>query len=143
TRGGLDLKMADGTFYNVKSGVVGKFWGALNFETLLRRLQLNFKDLQEKDMVYDEIKANARIHDGVLAVQDLQLESPAIKLQTNGNVDLNNSQLDMVMKVTVPVTRNLVLPAAAIGGVPAAAAVWAVEKVLGSQFDKLTTIQYS
>lgn len=143
TRGSLDLKMADGTFYNVKSGVVGKFWGALNFETLLRRLQLNFKDLQEKDMVYDEIKANARIHDGVLAVQDLQLESPAIKLQTNGNVDLNNSQLDMVMKVTVPVTRNLVLPAAAIGGVPAAAAVWAVEKVLGSQFDKLTTIQYS
>ena len=143
SRGSLDLKMTDGTFYNVKSGVVGKFWGALNFETLLRRLQLNFKDLQEKDMVYDEIKANARIHDGVLAVQDLQLESPAIKLQTNGNVDLNNSQLDMVMKVTVPVTRNLVLPAAAIGGVPAAAAVWAVEKVLGSQFDKLTTIQYS
>ncbi|MEZ5506515.1 MAG: AsmA-like C-terminal region-containing protein [Gammaproteobacteria bacterium] len=143
SRGSLDLKMTDGTFYNVKSGVVGKFWGALNFETLLRRLQLNFKDLQEKDMVYDEIKANARIHDGVLAVQDLQLESPAIKLQTNGNVDLNNSQLDMVMKVTVPGSRViwccrqrrlavcLHTGSSGVGGGKSAGAY---------QFDKLTTI---
>lgn len=141
--GNLNMKLEDGSFYNVKSGVVGKFWGALNFETLLRRLQLNFKDLQDKDMVYDEITADAKLNRGILAVRDLQLESPALKLQTEGNINLPASELDMVMKVTVPVTRNLVLPAAAIGGVPAAATVWAIEKVLGSQFDKLTTIKYS
>lgn len=143
TRGNINLKLEDGSFYNVKSGVVGKFWGALNFETLLRRLQLNFKDLQEKEMVYDEISARAQINNGVLRLNELQLESPAIRLQTQGNIDLPASQMDLVMNVTVPVTRNLVLPAAVVGGVPAAAAVWAVEKVLGSQFDKLTTIKYS
>lgn len=143
TRGKITLKLEDGSFYNVKSGVVGKFWGALNFETLMRRLQLNFKDLQERELVYDEITASAQINQGVLKLNELKVESPAIRLHTEGNIDLPASELDLVMNVTVPVTRNLVLPAAVVGGMPAAAAVWAVEKVLGSQFDKLTTIKYS
>src|SRR5690606_30577226 len=68
---------------------------------------------------------------------------PSIKLQTAGDINLHASELDLVMRVTVPVTRNLVLPAAAIGGVPAAATVYVIEKMLGDQFDKLTTIKYS
>ena len=48
----------------------------------------------------------------------------------------------MGLNVTVPVTRNLVLPAAVIGGVPAAATAFVVEKMFGDQFDKLTTIKY-
>lgn len=141
-QGNVDLTLKEGSFYNVQSGVVGKFWGALNFETLLRRLQLNFKDLQQEDMVYDEIRARGRLDAGMLHLANLELESPAIRLQTDGRIDLNASQLDLEMNVTVPVTRNLVLPAAVVGGMPAAAVVWAVEKVFGSQFDKLTTIKY-
>lgn len=142
-KGTLAVQVKDGTFNNVKAGVVGRFWSALNFETLMRRLQLDFKDLQEKDMVYDEIAAHGRVDDGLLSLQDLKLDSPTIRIHSQGNIDLNRSLLDLEMNVTVPVTRNLVLPAAIVGGVPAAAAAWAVEKVLGSQFDKLTTIKYS
>lgn len=141
-QGDINVSVEDGEFYNVKSGVVGKFWGALNFETLMRRLRLNFKDLSEGEMVYDRIDAQARLDNGVLHVKEVDLDSPAIKLQTSGDINLHSSELDMVMSVTVPVTRNLVLPAAAIGGVPAAATVYVIEKVLGNQFDKLTTIKY-
>lgn len=141
--GAFDVDLQKGAFLNVKSGVVGKFWGALNFETLLRRLQLDFKDLSEKDMVYDRIQASANLDRGLMHVKDVSLDSPAIKLQTSGDINLHTDQLDMVMRVTVPVTRNLVIPAAAIGGVPAGAAAFVIERMLGDQFDKLTTLKYS
>ncbi len=141
-QGKVNVRVENGEFYNVKSGVVGKFWGALNFETLTRRLQLDFKDLSDGQMVYDHIDASARLDNGLMHVKKVNLDSPAIKLQTTGDINLHSSELDMVMNVTVPVTRNLVLPAAAIGGVPAAATVYVIEKVLGNQFDKLTTIKY-
>lgn len=141
--GPFSLSLQNGEFYNVRSGVVGKFWGALNFETLTRRLSLDFKDLSEREMVYDRIDARAELDNGRVHVKTVTLDSPAIKLSSQGDLNLHTSELDMTMKVTVPVTRNLVIPAAAIGGVPAAATVYVIEKVLGNQFDKLTSLNYT
>lgn len=143
TRGDITASLEDGVFYNVSNNAAGKLWGALNFETLLRRLQLNFDDLRESDMVYDEINARLSLNRGDIHLQNMNLDSPSIKMGASGNINMEQNTLDMGLDVTVPITRNLVLPAAVIGGVPAAATVFVVEKVLGSQFDKLTTIKYA
>lgn len=143
TKGNLDVELSDGTFINVSSNAAGKLWGALNFETVMRRLKLNFDDLRESEMVYDDIKGRFGLNSGILKIQDVALNSPSIKLRADGDVDLKQEQLDVNLDVTVPVTRNLILPAAVIGGVPIAATIYVVEKVLGDQFDKLTTIKYA
>lgn len=140
--GDLSLKLKDGVFYNVSSNAAGKLWGALNFETLMRRLQLDFDDLSESEMVYDELSGNINLDKGILNLKQIKLNSPAIKMYAEGKVDIEHDALDLGLDVTLPVTRNLVLPAAVIGGVPAAATAYVVEKMFGEQFDKLTTIKY-
>ena len=140
--GNISAELKNGTFLNVNSNAAGRLWGALNFETFLRRLQLNFDDLRESDMVYDELEGQFGLQRGALNIRKLALNAPAIKLKANGDVDLQQQNLNVNLDVTVPIARNLVIPAAVIGGVPAAATVFVVEKVLGSQFDKLTTIKY-
>ncbi|MEE2729280.1 MAG: YhdP family protein [Pseudomonadota bacterium] len=140
--GNVSVKLKSGVFYNVSSNAAGKLWGLLNFETLMRRLQLDFDDLSESDMVYDEFSGSIRLDNGVLDLSQVKLNSPAIKMNAEGKVDLQQDQLALGLDVTLPVTRNLVLPAAVIGGVPAAATAFVVEKMFGEQFDKLTTIKY-
>ncbi len=140
--GSVDTHLSDGRFLNVNANAAGKLWGALNFETMLRRLQLNFDDLRESELVYDTLDGHFRLQDGKLQITKFEMDAPAIKMRATGSLDLNKELLDMGLNVTVPVTRNLVLPAAVIGGVPAAATAFVVEKVFGDQFDKLTTIKY-
>ncbi|RLT94161.1 YhdP family protein [Ketobacter sp.] len=140
--GNVSVKLKSGVFYNVSSNAAGKLWGLLNFETLMRRLQLDFDDLSESDMVYDEFSGSIRLDNGVLDLSQVKLNSPAIKMNAEGKVDLQQDRLALGLDVTLPVTRNLVLPAAVIGGVPAAATAFVVEKMFGEQFDKLTTIKY-
>jgi len=142
TRGDLSATLQNGVFYNVNSNAAGKLWGALNFETLMRRLQLDFDDISESEMVYDELSGNIELDQGVLNLSRVKLNSPAIKMNASGKVDVEHSTLDVGLDVALPVTRNLVLPAAVIGGVPAAATAYVVEKMFGEQFDKLTTIKY-
>jgi len=142
-RGDIKAELEDGIFFNVSSNAAGKLWGALNFETLMRRLQLNFDDLRESDMVYDEITGDFNLNQGLLEIKSMHIDSPSIKMSVSGKLDMEPGVLDMGLDVTLPVTRNLILPAAVIGGVPAAATAFVVEKMLGSQFDKLTTIKYA
>lgn len=141
-QGRATAELGNGVFYNVSSNAAGKLWGALNFETLLRRLQLDFDDIRESEMVYDEIKGKFTLDRGKLALEEVRLNSPAIKMNARGNIDLSSDTLDVGLDVALPVTRNLVLPAAVIGGVPAAATAYVVEKIFGEQFDKLTTVKY-
>jgi len=139
----MSIKIKDGHFLNVNSGAVDKVWGALNFQTLLKRLQLNFSDLRSNDLTFEEIKGVLRLQNTVLTVEKIEVDSPAVNIALKGDVLLAEEKLALRLDVAIPVTRNLVLPAAAVGGLPAAATAYVIEKVLGKQLDKLTTVKYT
>ena len=136
------MKISDGHFLNVNSGTVDKVWGALNFQTLLKRLRLNFSDLSSDDLTFEEIEGSLRLQNKVLRVEKVTVDSPAVGIALKGDVLLAEEKLALKLNVAIPVTRNLVLPAAAVGGLPAAATAYVIEKVLGKQLDKLTTVKY-
>ena len=138
----ISMKINDGHFLNVNSGAVDKVWGALNFQTMLKRLQLNFSDLSSDDLTFEEIKGSLRLQNKVLTVKKVTVDSPAVGISLKGDVLLEDERLALRLDVAIPVTRNLVLPAAAVGGLPAAATAYVIEKVLGKQLDKLTTVKY-
>lgn len=135
-------ELRNGQFYRISSGAADKVLGALNVDSWLDRLRLQFRDLSSEEMTFSELVGRMSLADGVLGVQQVALESPAMKMALQGDVHLAEDELDLAMAITVPVTRNLVLPAAAVGGLPAAATVFVIERMLGSQLDKLTTMQY-
>ena len=138
----VSLNIEEGHFLNVDSGAVDKVWGALNFQTLLKRLQLNFSDLSSSDLTFEDIKGDLTLHNKILTINKMKVDSPAVDISLNGDLLLAKKQLNLSLDVAVPVARNLVLPAAAVGGLPAAATAYVIEKILGDQLNKLTTIKY-
>ncbi len=136
------IKVEDGKFLSISSGAADKVLGVLNFERWLDLLRLQFKDLSSDEMTFSAISGNFELVDNVLSVGKLNLESPAIEMLLAGDLNLASRDLDFDLDVTIPVTRNLVLPAAAVGGIAAAATVFVIEKVLGDQLNKLTTMKY-
>ncbi|OUS01792.1 hypothetical protein A9Q81_09470 [Gammaproteobacteria bacterium 42_54_T18] len=143
TDAAMSIKIKDGHFLNVNSGAVDKVWGALNFQTMLKRLQLNFSDLSSDDLTFEKIDGALRLQNKVLTVENMEVDSPAVGIALKGDVLLAEEKLALKLEVAIPVTRNLVLPAAAVGGLPAAATAYVIEKVLGKQLDKLTTVKYT
>lgn len=116
--------------------------GLLNIDTLARRLQLDFSDVLEKGLAFDRIDTQMRLNQDTVFVDRLFLKGPSTQLALEGTYDIDAQSLDQRLSVTVPVSRNLVLPAAATGGLPAAATAYLIEQVLGEQLDKLTTLKY-
>ncbi|MDX1692133.1 MAG: YhdP family protein [Ketobacteraceae bacterium] len=138
----LDLIIKEGRFLNVSSGAADKVLGVLNFDDWLSRLRLKIKDLESNEMPYSEIRGDFLLKEEILNTKQLKLDGAAMKMTMDGDLNLESKTIDANLSVVIPVTRNLVIPAAAMGGLPAAATVYVIEKVLGSQLDKLTTMKY-
>lgn len=142
TTGNLRAHLKDGHFLKVSNNAVGRVWGLLNFETWMSRMQLRFNDVSDNSMPFEAINGRFVLHDNRVDVSKLRVNSPALKMRMDGLVDMSEQQLSMQWSVTVPVTRNLVLPAAVVGGLPGAATAYVLDKVLSTQLDKLTTLTY-
>jgi hypothetical protein len=142
--GKLDVQMNNGrllTVDNTTSSV--RVAGIMNFETIIRRMQLDFSDLFKKGLAFDEIKGNFVLANTQMHTDNFLLKGPAATFKVSGNADLLNRQLDHRLIVTLPVSRNLVLPAAATGGLPAAATAFLIEQALGDRLDKLTELTFT
>ena len=137
-----EFEVENGKFFSISSGAADKVLGVLNFDRWLDRMRLEFEDLRSNEMTYSVIEGQFKLENHMLSLKALNLESPAARLALDGELDLQEKTLNTDLEVTVPVTRNLVLPAAAVGGLPAAATVFVIQKVLGAQLDKLTTMKY-
>lgn len=142
TDGKLRAQLKNGHFLKVSNNAVGRVWGLLNFETWMSRMQLRFNDVSDNAMPFDEIRGRFALRNNRVDVNKLRVDSPALKMRMDGLVDISERQLNMEWSVTVPVTRNLMLPAAVVGGLPGAATAYVLDKVLSSQLDKLTTLTY-
>lgn len=142
TEGNLQANLKNGHFLKVSNNAAGRVWGLLNFQTWMSRLQLRFNDLSDNEMPYKEIRGRFTLHNNQVQVNRLRIDSPSLKMKMDGLVDMSERQLNMQWYLTVPVTRNLMLPAAVVGGIPGAATAYVLDKVLASQLDKLTTLTY-
>lgn len=142
TEGTVQAQLKNGHFLKVSNSAAGRVWGLLNFDTWMSRLQLRFSDLSDSEMPYKDINGSFQLHNNQIEVNRLRIDSPALKMKMKGQVNMNQRQLNMQWYVTLPVTRNLMLPAAVVGGFPGAATAYVIDKMLSRQIDKLTTLTY-
>lgn len=144
--GTIKLDIRDGRF--IRGAEMGnnpflRLFGLLNFDTLARRLKLDFSDLYKEGMVFDSVVGEMRFANGrVLVREPLRVESPSSTLQFTGLLDAETEQLDATLVATLPVTGNLAVAAAFVGGLPAAVGVFVVGKLFEEQVDKASSIRY-
>ena len=114
-----------------------------NFDTIARRLRLDFSDLAKEGFAFDKVSADFEFSDGKIFLHNpVLVESSSSKMQLAGIVDVVNEQLDAQLVVTLPVAGDLTLATALVAGLPAAVGVYIVSKIFRKQVDRVSSINY-
>ncbi|HBF09985.1 MAG TPA: hypothetical protein DDW29_17155 [Gammaproteobacteria bacterium] len=131
----------------VISGVNGvsplRWLSLLNAEQFARRLQLDFSGLTQSGLVFDSLKIDWTSTGALVRNSEMRLKSPSVDLKTQGWINLKDKTLYQTCVAIIPVMDHLLIPAAAAGGLPAAATAYVIDKALGDQLDALTELKWT
>ncbi|WP_430461372.1 YhdP family protein [Thalassolituus sp. LLYu03] len=137
------IRIKDGHMAAEGAGAL-KAFGALNFNSVARRLKLDFSDLYQSGVAFDTLKGKAKIENGLLTLTEpLSLDGPGAKFLTTGSTSLVDESLNMKLVVTFPVSSTLPLVALLAGlAPPVAASIYVTEKLIGDELSRFTSASY-
>ena len=142
--GGLDASLHKGQFNEVQGSAQAlRVFGLLNFNSISRRLRLDFSDLLDKGLAYDRVKAKLDVTDGIFVTrQPINLTGPSSNLELNGTLNMVNQEINAKLLVTLPVTNNLPIAALIVGAPAIGGALFVVDKLLGDRVARFASVQY-
>ena len=142
--GTLDARLRKGQLREIDGSTQAlRIFGLLNFDSIGRRLRLDFSDLFSKGLSYDQIKGELRANDGVyVTTQPLTVAGPSSNLELDGTLDLVNDRIDAKLLVTLPVSNNLPLAALIVGAPAIGGALFVVDKLLRDRVARFASVQY-
>ncbi|MFK3969705.1 YhdP family protein [Pseudomonas sp. NPDC087358] len=142
--GSLDATLKNGQFVEVEGGAQAlRVFGLLNFNSIGRRLRLDFSDLLSKGLSYDRVKGLLVASDGVYVTRDpITMIGPSSNLELNGTLDMVRDRVDAKLLVTLPVTNNLPIAALIVGAPAIGGALFLVDKLLGDRVARFASVQY-
>lgn len=142
--GRLDASLRKGQFVEVQGSASAlRVFGLLNFNSISRRLRLDFSDLLGKGFSYDTTKTLLVGQDGVFQTREpLKVVGPSSTLELNGTLDMARDQIDAKLLVTLPVTNNLPLAALIVGAPAVGGALFVADKLLGDRVARFASVQY-
>ncbi|MER0043164.1 YhdP family protein [Pseudomonas sp. MGal98] len=142
--GSLDAALRKGQFVEVQGSASAlRVFGLLNFNSIGRRLRLDFSDLLDKGLSYDRVKGNLLATDGVFVTQGpITMTGPSSNLELNGTLNMVNEGIDAKLLVTLPVTNNLPIAALIVGAPAIGGALFIADKLLGDRVARFASVQY-
>jgi len=145
--GTVVINLKDGHFYQESSGTANalvRLVSLFNFDNWIRRLKLDFSDLYEKGMSYNQMNGTLVFEMGQLSFDPpIKVDLPSGNIQLGGSANLISEEIEASLVTMLPVSNNLPWVAAAVGGIPVAAGVFITSKVFEKQVEKLSSITYS
>ncbi len=121
-----------------------RVFGILNFNSLARRLRLDFSDLLQKGVSFDRIQGAYSIQDGVAQTEmPLTLQGPSANMSLSGQIDLGREQLDQSVEVALPLSSNAPFAAILLGAPQVAGAAFVIDKLIGDQLQRFTSLRYT
>jgi len=142
--GTVELSLEDGRFLDLgNSAEVLRLFGILNIETITRRLRLDFLDLVQPGVAFDEVIATSKVSNGLLRFDpELAMKGPSSSFRLTGTADLVNQQLNQTLEVDIPLTNNLPIASVLLGAPQVGGAIYLVEKALGTKIIKVGKTDY-
>ncbi len=117
--------------------------GVLNFDEVLRRIRLDFKDFYQSGLAFDSFTGGIELGRGHAHTREpVTLEGPSARIRFTGRSDLRSGQIDADLIVRLPIGSNLPWVAALAGGLPAAAGAYVASRVFESQLGKFSSAIY-
>ncbi|MGE8496249.1 MAG: YhdP family protein [Pseudomonas sp.] len=142
--GTMDASMRKGQFSEVQGSASAlRVFGLLNFNSIGRRLRLDFSDLLGKGLAYDRVKGLLSANNGVFITREpITLTGPSSNLELDGTLNMADQSIDAKLLVTLPVTNNLPLAALIVGAPAIGGALFVVDKLLGDRVARFASVQY-
>jgi uncharacterized protein YhdP len=137
----VNFDLEGGLLLEVDPGA-GRLFGLFSVQALPRRLTLDFSDLFGKGLAFDYMRGQFNFKDGNAVTDNFVLDGPSAQVELQGRVGLVARDYDQQLKVIPHFTSSLPLAGAVVGGVVVGAAVLLVEKLLKSNIDRATGINY-
>ncbi len=141
-QGEAQLDMAQGRFLNFKPGLA-RILGLINFQSLGRRLKLDFKDVYKEGLAFDTILGNFQFDAGYLYTNNLEISGPSATILIAGSLDLINETYDQVLSVSPRLDATLPVAGAIVGGPAAGVAVLLAQQALSKKLEKAQRITYN
>jgi uncharacterized protein (TIGR02099 family) len=120
--GDLALKAEKGSLIDVQPGA-GRVVGLLSLSALPRRLALDFRDVFNRGLVFDEITADFVVVDGNAYTDNLKLTGPVAEVGVIGRTGLRDKDYHQQAVVTAEPGKVLPTVGALLGGPGVAAAL--------------------
>lgn len=120
---------------------ISRLLGVLDSDNFKRRLKLDFSDVTQKGLAYDNIRFDASIIKGLME-NDLQFNSPSLQAHAEGVVDLAKNQVDERFTISAPLASAVPYAAALVAGPVVGGALVAAEAALDDPINKMTTLHY-
>ena len=145
-RGDVSFRAKNGSFVDVSGGGALRILSLLNFNTILKRMSFNFKDVVARGMSFDTIKAETRFDDGELTfLEPAKVKGSGSDFKIGGSVNLVDGIMnDNELIVTLPVSDSLPWYAVyiSLANPAAAVAVLAGQQVLKKQIKQMSSAKY-
>src|SRR5690606_31866922 len=118
--GSMRPRLRKGQFVEIDGSAQAlRVFGVLNFNSIGRRLRLDFSDLFSKGLSYDRLDGRLLAKEGVFNTREpITVSGPSTNLELDGKLDMARDEIDAKLLVTLPISNNLPL-AALIVGAPA------------------------
>ncbi|CAN1597684.1 YhdP family protein [Pseudomonas mediterranea] len=142
--GSLDASLSKGQFVEVEGRAQAlRVFGLLNFNSIGRRLRLDFSDLFGKGLSYDRVKGLLVASNGVYVTREpITLTGPSSNLELNGTLDMVADRVDAKLQVTLPVTNNLPIAALIVGAPAVGGALFLIDKLIGDRVARFASVRY-
>lgn len=143
--GTLDASLNKGQFVEVEGSAQAlRVFGLLNFNSIGRRLRLDFSDLFGKGLSYDRVKGLLVATNGVYVTREpIRMTGPSSNIELNGTLDLVGDKVDAKLMVTLPVTNNLPIAALIVGAPAIGGALFLIDKLIGDRVSRFASVKYT
>lgn len=142
--GRISFSAEDGNFSKVDElPAFLKALGIFNIGALSRRLLLDFSDVYEPGLTYDDFSGTLSLDNGILkTVSPISIIAPSAELVVAGEADIVNETLNEKLTATFPLTGTLPLAGLLWGTPQLAGLLYITDKLIGDQLSKVTSVQY-
>lgn len=143
-KGRVEWKAKNGRLIEVEGATDAlRILGIMNFNSLARRLRLDFSDLFKKGYSFDSLKGAFDLNEGIVTIREsLVIDGPSAKFMVDGTANMNNKTLDQELIVVLPLSENISIAAAIVGAPQIGIPLYLLHKAFGNMFERFASARY-
>ncbi|NNM14214.1 MAG: TIGR02099 family protein, partial [Gammaproteobacteria bacterium] len=139
--GEISFKLLNGELRDVEPGA-GRFLALLSIAQLPKRLSLDFRDVFNAGLQYDELSADFLLHNGQAYTNNMLMRGPVADLGVIGRVGLATRDFDQAAVVQADLGSSLPIAGALAGGLGVGAAMLLFSEIFKNPLKQATQVFY-